>query len=163
MKCSKCGYENIEGADFCDLCKKVFCKVRNAEIVDILLLDKHHEKLLIDARAILFWGRPVSEVEALLSHGGIAQDKIDKLLKLFAKEYAAVIRRESIRDIGIGVVSLLICWKMLEVIVHRLWWRASGIIILGCGTGVFLIMRGFEKIIWSFILTRKKKLSRFLL
>ena len=71
-------------------------------------MEKRLESVLIEARASIIWGKPLSEVRDTLRSAGLSQAEVEFVLKTCTRERAAEIRRIGLRDLMVGGAVLIL-------------------------------------------------------
>ena len=117
-------------------------------------MDDSLKHATIEARARLIWGSPRSEVEEWLHAQGIPPDQVQAIIKTAWHERNVEIRKKGIRNIIIGVLSVLASVVMFTHEQHRAPWSSGHrrgyswcLIIALFPFGVWRIASGIDQLI----------------
>lgn len=112
-------------------------------------MDEELKKVLVEARARIIWGNPISETTGWLKEKGLSETQIETVIQTCMHERAAEIRKRGFSDVVIGA-SLVIAGLLILVLLsgdRREFGRSLVYIMVGVIYGAWRVFRGIGRLI----------------
>ena len=112
-------------------------------------MDDELKVVLVEARARVMWGNPVSEIREWLRSKGLAAAQIDRVVDLCEQERAIAVRDIGLRDVVIGgVLSLVgVAGILLHLALDLSSDRFFSLACVAVAFGFWRVLKGVEKLL----------------